>query len=127
MGPELAALVKHPVGAGELDGPSAAAERDNPVCGDKLRLTVRVAHGRLTELAFRATACPATVAVASCAVRVLAGKPLPDGPPFATLRGEVARLGGLSSFEQHALALVESALAACVDAVRGDDSDHPGC
>jgi nitrogen fixation NifU-like protein len=111
VGPELRALVTAPIGQGDLDGATHAAEGDNPVCGDRLRVQARVEGGRLVALRFRATACPASIAVASCAVRVLEGKSLPLRPPFAALRAEVERLGGLSPFERHALALVEDVLA----------------
>ena len=112
MGPELQRLVTEPIGQGRLAAPTHAAEGENPVCGDRLRFEARVGEGaQIAELAFVATACPACVAVASCAVRVLGSATLPLRPPLAALRTEIDRLGGLSAFEQHARALVEDVLA----------------
>jgi len=44
------------------------------------------------------------------AVAVYEGHAVPSGPPFVKLRSEIERLGGLSRFEQHGLALVEQVL-----------------
>lgn len=113
MGPELRKLVTAPLGAGGLDRPTHAAEGENPACGDKLRFEARCSERRIEDLAFRASACPACMAVASLAVRVYSGREQPAGPRLDVLREEVERLGGLSRFEQHALALVEEVLARC--------------
>ena len=111
MRPDLRCYVTTPVGIGDLANASATAEGDNPVCGDRLRFAARLADGRVTGLRFRATACPACMAVASVAVVVYEGQERPEGPPYASLRAEIERLGGLSRCEQHALALVEQVLS----------------
>lgn len=113
MRPELRKLVTSPIGQGDLAAATVSAEGENPVCGDRLRFAIRIEDGRIAELRFRATACPATIAVASCAVSVLGGSPVPLSSPIETLRNEVQRRGGLSRFEQHALALVEDVLGRC--------------
>lgn len=102
--------VTAPVGTGDVENPSATAEGENPVCGDRLRMAASIVDGRILALRFRATACPACVAVASVAVAVYEGHAVPSGPPFVKLRSEIERLGGLSRFEQHGLALVEQVL-----------------
>lgn len=117
MGPELRALVTEPVGQGDLAGATHGAGGENPVCGDKLSFALRVAAGRIEDLAFRATACPACIAVASCAVESLRGGPFPLRAPIEPLRLLVAQRGGLSGFEGHALALVEDVLVRAIDAL----------
>ncbi|MDP6423867.1 MAG: iron-sulfur cluster assembly scaffold protein [Planctomycetota bacterium] len=110
MKPGLKELVTAPIGQGALTMPTAAASGENPVCGDRLTFELRVDGANVEELAFRATACPACIAVASCAVSVLVDHRMPESPPFERLRDEVDRRGGLSRFEQHAIALVEDVL-----------------
>ena len=110
MGPELKKLVISPIGMGPLLEKSGSAQGENPVCGDKLSIEVLVLAGEIHALGFRAVACPACIAVASCAAVVYgAGEP-PQGPPYPVLRGEVERRGGLGRFERHALDLVEDVL-----------------
>lgn len=107
----LKAHATDPRGMGALANATHAASGENPVCGDRLRFEARVdTAGRVEALGFRATACPACVAVASCAVEVLPGTALPIESPAQRLRARIEELGGLSSFEGHALALVEDVL-----------------
>ncbi len=121
MGPELKRLVTSPVGFAEISPIDARAEGTNPVCGDKLAFGAQLAQGRLSRLVFQATACPACLAVASCAVEVYEGQQAPKGPPFTLLRSEVERLGGLSNFEGHALKLVEAVLSEVLDAASSSE------
>jgi nitrogen fixation NifU-like protein len=50
---------------GELDGHTHAADGSNPLCGDALRLELRVAGGRVVGYAFRGEACAVARAAAS--------------------------------------------------------------
>ncbi len=113
MNAELAALVHEPIGQGPLEDATHTSDGENPVCGDRLRFEARLTGQRIESLRFRATACPACIATASCAVRVLEGREVPVAKPIALLRAELARCGGLSAFEQHALALVEDVVIRC--------------
>lgn len=110
MKDSLKALVTSPIGQGVLADAQHSADGENPVCGDKLRFSLRREPDGGLCLGFVATACPATIAVASCAVKLYSGQPRPEGPPFAALHQMVTMLGGLSNFEGHALTLVESVL-----------------
>jgi nitrogen fixation NifU-like protein len=110
--------VTAPIGQGTLAEPAASAAGDNPVCGDRLRFQVELDQGRIALLRFQATACPACIAVASCAVEALQGATIPAGPPYPGLRALVAQRGGLSRFEQHALALVEEVLGRLLTVAR---------
>ena len=112
----LKALVTSPVGQGPLAGAQHCVDGDNPICGDKLRFMALTDSQGVTQLGFVATACPATIAVASCVVALYSEQPVgdsarPEGPPYAELRQRVESLGGLSNFEGHALALVEDVLS----------------
>ncbi|WP_332670846.1 iron-sulfur cluster assembly scaffold protein [Aromatoleum sp.] len=52
-------------GAGRLDAPCASAMRDSPVCGDRVRVDVRVANGRIAALAHDVKGCLLCRAAAS--------------------------------------------------------------
>ncbi len=110
MGPELKALVRDPIGWEDCSSFPHRAQGEHPICGDRLAFGVETKGDTLARLAFQATACPACMAVASCAVRVYRQGPVPLGPPFEALRQELERLGGLAPFERHALSLVEDVL-----------------
>jgi hypothetical protein len=111
MGPELKARVAKPHGMAPLRDEHVRVQGENPICGDRLAFGALHETGRLTELRFQASACPACLAVASCAVELFEGGELPAGPPFDRLRGRIQELGGLATHEGHALKLVEQLLS----------------
>jgi len=82
----------------------------HPVCGDEVQLSVRLDAGRFVDVRWRATGCPASMAVAALAADVLVGVAV--GAAADVLRQAIARHGGLAAAERHAEALVLRAVAA---------------
>jgi nitrogen fixation protein NifU and related proteins len=56
---------KHPKNRGPLDGANASAEGANPLCGDRVRVQLRVDAGVIADARFTADACALCVASAS--------------------------------------------------------------
>lgn len=111
VGPRWQALASRGEGVGELVGPDVVVGRaEHPVCGDVLELSLRVVAGVVTEARWRASGCPATVAVAALAAATLPGTAL--AAAAAALRQAVAGHGGLAATERHAEAMALRALAA---------------
>jgi nitrogen fixation NifU-like protein len=102
---------ERPRNAGEIENPDIVVQQENPACGDVLRLTLRVAEGRITEVRFRAKGCVASMACASWLAEQMAGK---DRLALSRLRREdlVTALGGLPAESQHASHLAMDALQA---------------
>jgi len=50
-----------PRNAGELQEANAVAEQSNPVCGDRLRLSLAVRGNRIEAARFLAYGCPPTL------------------------------------------------------------------
>lgn len=110
-----------PRNAGELTGADAVVEVSNPVCGDVLRLAVKVHAGRIGEVRFLCRGCTAAIACGS----VLTEKMLES--EWESLRGISAEsvtesLGGLPEASFHAAQLAEDALRALVAALEKRDS-----
>lgn len=62
------AVIEHfrnPRNAGELRNPDAVVEVNNPVCGDILKLFVRVEGDRIAEVRFLCRGCTTAIACAS--------------------------------------------------------------
>ncbi len=51
-------------GEGRIENPDAAATADNPLCGDRVTVEVRLDHGSVAELAHRTRGCVLTRAAA---------------------------------------------------------------
>lgn len=111
-----AALQDHlarPRNVGELADANAVAELTNPVCGDRLRLALRVRAGRIEAARFLAYGCPPTLACGSILAEMLEG--MTTAEAAALTRQEIARaLGGLPARKGHAAALAVETLCAAL-------------
>jgi nitrogen fixation NifU-like protein len=65
---------RNPRNAGELLGATATVETSNPVCGDILKLSVRIVDGRITEARFLCRGCTTSIACASLLTEELRGR-----------------------------------------------------
>lgn len=100
--------------AGELSDANAVAEQTNPVCGDRLRLSLRIRDGRIEAARFLAYGCPPTLACGSALAEMLEGMTVADALKLE--RKEIVNaLGGLPSRKQHAAALAIEALRAALN------------
>jgi nitrogen fixation NifU-like protein len=94
----------HPRNAGELSDANAVAEETNPVCGDRLRLSLRIRDGRIEAARFLAYGCPPTLASGSVIAGILEGITVDEALQL-TRQEIVSALGGLPARKQHAAAL----------------------
>lgn len=70
---------KNPRMQGELDPHDYSYEDDNPLCGDRIRIDVRVNdNNRVTEAAFSGTGCAISIASADLLVESIIGKNLDE-------------------------------------------------
>jgi nitrogen fixation NifU-like protein len=103
----------NPRNAGALEDADAAAELTNPVCGDRLRLSLRVRAGRINAARFLAYGCPPTLACGSALASMLEGMTLDEAARIE--RQEIVRaLGGLPARKGHAAALAVETLHAAL-------------
>jgi nitrogen fixation protein NifU and related proteins len=94
----------NPRNVGEIEDADAVAELTNPVCGDRLRLSLRVRAGRINAARFLAYGCPPTLACGSALASLLEGMTLADAAHI--MRQDIVRaLGGLPARKSHAAAL----------------------
>ncbi len=107
----------HPRNAGDLTDANAIAEETNPVCGDRVRLSLRICDGRIEAARFLAYGCPPTLACGSALAGMLEGMTI-----AAALKLErkdiVSAVGGLPSRKQHAAALAIETLRAAIIELR---------
>ena len=69
---------RHPRNRGPLDDATASAEGANPLCGDRIRVQVRVVGGAIDDARFTADACAICVASASVLTAHVRGMPVGD-------------------------------------------------
>jgi NifU-like protein involved in Fe-S cluster formation len=109
--PQVLDHFEHPRNAGLVDSPDAAAQVENPVCGDVLRLTARISRDCIVEIKFLAKGCVPAMACASALAEFLQGKTLAEA---SALKKEelIERLGGVPEASTHAGSLAIDAVAA---------------
>jgi nitrogen fixation protein NifU and related proteins len=102
---------RNPRNAGDLSDATAVVEVTNPVCGDVLRLAVRVADGRIVAARFKAQGCVASIASSSMLTELLAGKTAAEARSI-TAQQIAEALDGLPPASFHAAQLCADALDA---------------
>lgn len=58
-----------------LDGANRRAEGDNPLCGDRIKLFLRVENGVIQEVGFQGSGCAISQASTSMMTQAVSGKP----------------------------------------------------
>ena len=108
---------QNPRNAGEMDSPDGEATKSNPVCGDKMRVMIRVKDDAITEVRWQTRGCPPAIATSSVASEMVVGWPLEKVE--ALTREEVAvAVGGLPKDKVHCSVLAADALRAAIQDFR---------
>ena len=105
--------LENPRNAGELPEANAVAEETNPVCGDRLRLSLFVRNGRIETAKFLAYGCPPTLVCGSALTEMVNGKTVEEATLIAR-KDLLETIGGLPSRKQHAAALAIETLRAAL-------------
>jgi nitrogen fixation NifU-like protein len=107
--PTLIDHFEHPRNAGAMEDADAEAYVVNPVCGDSLRLFLKIEDGHVARASFLTSGCPASIATSSAATEMLAGRTLEDAEALG--RDDYAEaVGGLPKSKVHCSVLAASAV-----------------
>lgn len=94
----------HPRNAGELAGANAVADETNPICGDRLRLSLIVRDDRIEAARFLAYGCPPTLVCGSVLTELISGQTTAAARKL-TRADLLDAIGGLPSRKHHAASL----------------------
>ena len=100
---------QNPRCVGEIPDAHAIAEVSNPVCGDVIKLWVKVGNGRIEDAKFKAQGCSAAIATSSFATEMLIGMDIADARRI-TREQIVEALGGLPASKIHCSVLASDAI-----------------
>jgi nitrogen fixation protein NifU and related proteins len=101
--------LSHPRNVGDLVDANAIAEEMNPVCGDRVRLSLTVKDNRIESARYRAYGCPPTLVCGSVLTELITGKTTEEAKQL-TRADLLNAIGGLPSRKHHAAALALDAL-----------------
>jgi len=94
----------NPRNAGELADANAVADETNPICGDRLRLSLIVRNGRIEAVRYLAYGCPPTLVCGSVLTELISGKTTEEAKQL-TRSDLLDAIGGLPSRKHHAASL----------------------
>lgn len=69
---------KHPRNQGTLDHPDVSYEDANPLCGDRIRMDLKLRDGHIDQIRFSGHGCSISQAAASMLCEAVEGKPLEE-------------------------------------------------
>ncbi len=69
---------KNPRNYGTLENPDISYEEDNPVCGDRVRIDIKLEDDRIADIRFQGEGCAISQASASILTEMVKGKSLEE-------------------------------------------------
>ena len=99
----------NPRNVGELSQPDGIGDVGNPLCGDIVRLFLKINGDRIEQATFKTFGCRAAIATSSLLTEMLQGLSIPQALKI-TEKDVLARLGDLSPLKRHCGKLAELAL-----------------
>ena len=95
----IVALAKSKTGAGKLASPTRTARRDNPLCGDRVSIDVKLDDtGHIAEIAHQVRGCLLCQASAAALASTAVGR---DAAGIAELRHDAERAVGREAGKAH--------------------------
>jgi len=107
----------NPHNVGELPDANGVGNVGNPVCGDILRLYIKVEDSRIVKVSFKTFGCGAAIATSSMVTDLVKGKTLDEALAISN-KAVAEALGGLPKIKMHCSVLAEEALKAAIEDYR---------
>lgn len=114
--PQVLDHFQHPRNSGSIPDPDASVQLENPACGDVLKLTLKLAEGRIAEIRFLAKGCVPSIACASALTELVRGKTIADARSIKRHQ-LIDSVGGLPQASSHASHLAIEALHAALEQI----------
>ena len=115
--PILVDHFRNPRNMGEIEDPDGVGEAQNPVCGDTMRLFIKVEDNRINDAKFLTFGCSAAIASSSITTEMVKGKTIEEALAISKEMVTDA-LGGLPPTKMHCSVLAEKALTTAISDYR---------
>lgn len=109
---------KNPHNQGSMENPDAYAQVGNPVCGDIMKMYLKIKDDVITDIKFETLGCVAAIANSSITTDMVKGKTL-DEVKKLTKQDIVDELGGLPPSKVHCSVLALDALHKAIEEYDG--------
>ena len=103
----------NPRNMGEIENADGVGTVGNPICGDVMRLYLKIEDGVIVDAKFKTFGCGAAIASSSILTEMLKGKPIEEAQKISN-EAVVEALDGLPAVKRHCSVLAEEALDAAL-------------
>jgi nitrogen fixation NifU-like protein len=104
----------NPRNVGEIKDADGIGEVGNPVCGDIMRMYIKVKDNIITDIKFLTYGCGAAVATSSMVTEMVKGKTIEEALEI-TNKQVAEALDGLPPIKMHCSILAEEGIKAAID------------
>lgn len=104
----------NPRNVGEIADADGIGNVGNPVCGDIMRMYIKVKDNVITDIKFKTFGCGAAIATSSMATELIKGKTIEEALSL-TNKAVAEALGGLPPVKMHCSVLAEEAVQSAID------------
>jgi nitrogen fixation NifU-like protein len=105
---------RNPKNMGSIKDADAVGEAGNPVCGDIMKIYLKIKDNKIKEIKFETLGCPAAIATTSVLTTLAKGKTLGEAKRISW-KDIVGSLGGLPPVKMHCSSLATEALKAAIE------------
>ena len=104
---------QHPRNVGKMDDADGIGEVGNAVCGDIMKMYIKVRDGIIVDVKFNTFGCGSAIATSSMATEMIKGKSIDEALELSN-KAVVEALDGLPAHKIHCSVLAEEAVKAAV-------------
>ena len=104
---------QHPRNVGKMDDADGIGEVGNAVCGDIMKMYIKVRDGIIVAVKFNTFGCGSAIATSSMATEMIKGKSIDEALALSN-KAVVEALDGLPAHKIHCSVLAEEAVKAAV-------------
>jgi nitrogen fixation NifU-like protein len=104
----------HPRNVGEMPDADGIGTVGNPVCGDVMKMYIKVKDDIITDVRFQTFGCGAAIATSSISTEMIKGKSLTEALTISN-KAVAEALDGLPPMKMHCSLLAEEAVRAAID------------
>ena len=123
---------RNPRNVGVIENADGVGEVGNPVCGDIMKIYLKIKDDTIADVKFETFGCGSAIASSSMATELIKGKPISDALQL-TNKAVTEALGGLPAHKLHCSVLAEDAIKAALqdyyekNGIEYDHSQFPDC
>jgi nitrogen fixation NifU-like protein len=99
----------HPRNVGEIPDASGIGTVGNPICGDVMKMYIKVENDVIVDAKFKTFGCGAAISTSSMVTEMVKGKTIEEALKISN-KAVAEALGGLPAIKMHCSVLAEEAL-----------------